>query len=110
MGRGIRFMGHPVHPALIHLPMGLLPFSLLSDLAAWWTQDSVWWRVSFWSLAVGLAASIPATLTGLVDYAAIPDSEKAAAATANRHMTVLLVALSAYGLSFFLRLNAASGD
>jgi uncharacterized membrane protein len=56
-----------------------------------------------------LAAAVPAAVTGILDYAAIPDSEKAALATANRHMMVLLTSLTAYAVSFFLRLEPAAG-
>jgi uncharacterized membrane protein len=105
MKRHLRFLGHPLHPALVHFPMGLLPLSVLADLLVFWTKQTFWEQFSFWILAAGLAAAVPTLLTGFLDFLAIPEQEEPAARTAQTHMMVILSALTSFGLSLFFRLE-----
>ncbi len=95
-------LGHPVHPAVAHLPIGLLVSVAIWDLAVMVLQDSVWWTVSFWSLALGTAAALPASLTGLFDFARIAEASDAET-IARRHMYAALAAVACYGTSLVLR-------
>lgn len=102
MKRGkLRFFGHPVHPVVTHFPMALLPVSLLGDLLGVWTDSSLWWRFSFYNLAIGLVMSIPALITGMIDFLAIP-KEGAAERVAMRHMTIIITGIMMYTGSFFI--------
>ena len=67
----LRFFGHPVHPVVTHFPMALLPVSFLGDLLGIWTDISFWWSFSFYNLAIGLGLSLPALITGMIDFLAI---------------------------------------
>jgi len=61
-----RFAGHPLHPALVHFPIALWMAAVLWDLVGWWqSSDPLWWQMSYWCLALGLAAALPAIATGL---------------------------------------------
>jgi uncharacterized membrane protein len=71
MGKGLRVFGHPLHAALSHTPMGLLTTSLLWDAVGIWRGEALWWSISFWVIAAGLAGAAAAAMAGLVDYAAI---------------------------------------
>jgi len=98
----LRFFGHPVHPVITHFPMALLPVSLLGDLLGVWTNAAFWWGFSFYNLAIGLILSIPALITGVIDFLAIPQ-EGDAERVAMRHMTMIITAIMMYTGSFFIR-------
>ncbi|MDR4949764.1 DUF2231 domain-containing protein [Neobacillus cucumis] len=97
-----RLFGHPVHPVITHFPMALLPVSLLGDLLRVWIEASFWWSFSFYTLAIGLIMSIPAFITGMIDFMAIPQNG-AAERVAMRHMTIMMTAIIMYTASFFIR-------
>jgi uncharacterized membrane protein len=98
----LRFFGHPVHPVVTHFPMALLPMSLLGDLLGVWTDASSWWNFSFYNLAIGLVITLPALITGMIDFVAIPQ-KGAADRVAMRHMTIMITAILMYAGSFIIR-------
>ncbi|MEH7331547.1 DUF2231 domain-containing protein [Neobacillus drentensis] len=98
----LRFLGHPVHPAVTHFPMALLPVSFLGDLLGIWTDASFWWSFSIYNLAIGLVLSLPALITGMIDFMAIPQ-EGSADRVAMRHMIMIITAIILYTCSFFIR-------
>jgi uncharacterized membrane protein len=97
-----RVFGHPLHPVVTHFPMALLPVSFLGDLLGVWTEVSFWWSFSFYTLAIGLMLSLPALITGVIDFLAIPQ-KGAAERVAMRHMTIMILAIMMFAGSFFIR-------
>jgi FtsP/CotA-like multicopper oxidase with cupredoxin domain/uncharacterized membrane protein len=63
--------GHPIHPTLVPLPIGLLVGALGADLSAWWTSDPFFARAALWLTAAGVAFAALAALPGLVDFLTI---------------------------------------
>lgn len=102
MNKGLRVFGHPLHAALSHLPMGLLGTALLWDAVGVWRGEAVWWAVSYWSVAAGLATAVLAACAGAVDYAAIEQGDPALA-TGSRHLLFVLGAMLPYTVSMFAR-------
>jgi uncharacterized membrane protein len=102
MAQGLRAFGHPLHAALSHFPMGLLGTALLWDAVGAWRGEPVWWAVSYWSVAAGLAAACVAACAGAVDYAAIGQGDPALE-TGGRHLMFVLGALLPYTVSMFAR-------
>jgi uncharacterized membrane protein len=102
MAKGLRVFGHPLHAALSHLPMGLLGTAVLWDAVGVWRGEAVWWAVSYWSVAAGLASACVAACAGAVDYAAIEEGDPALK-TGSRHLTFVLAALLPYVLGMFAR-------
>jgi uncharacterized membrane protein len=100
--RGLRVFGHPVHAVLSDVPVGLLGTSLVWDAVGVWRGEPVWWAISFWCVALGLAAAAAAATAGFVDYAAIPQDDPAQA-TALRHLLFVLGALVPYATSLAVR-------
>jgi uncharacterized membrane protein len=101
MAKGLRVFGHPLHAVLSDFPVALLGTSLLWDCVGLWRGEALWWAVSFWTVAAGLAAAVVAALAGAVDFAAIPQGDSAAA-TATRHMLLMLSAVVPYALSLLV--------
>src|SRR6476620_1298565 len=90
--------GHPLHPALVHFPIGLLLSATLADLAfaAGLTANV---QVAAMMMAGGLAA-------GLVDFAKL---EETVVPHALRHMTVVGIAWIGYAISLYLRRDLRAG-
>ncbi len=60
--------GHPLHPSLIPLPIGLLTGAFVSDAVAQTSDDEFWPRASRYLLAAGLTTGLVAGAVGAVDY------------------------------------------
>ena len=62
------FKGHPFHPILVPLPIGLWIFSIVSDFIfkfGW--GGEVWNDVAFYTLAGGIVGALIAALPGFID-------------------------------------------
>jgi len=62
------FMGHPLHPLLVTLPIGLFTGTLICDLLYWATADAGFATAAIWLLGVGLVAAALAAVAGLTDF------------------------------------------
>lgn len=107
--KGLRLFGHPLHPSLVHLPIGLLVGGTIWDAAALWTGSPFWWRAAFWTLALGAVSALPAAVTGLLDFARIPDGHPATR-RAWQHLAATLTAVSLYGGSLLVRGGAGAPE
>src|SRR5439155_1663671 len=62
------FKGHPLHPIIIPLPIGLWIFSLVSDLIfKFGFGGPVWNDVAFYTLGGGIVGALIAALPGFID-------------------------------------------
>ena len=97
--------GHPLHPALVHFPIGLLLSATLADLvfAAGLTANG---QVAAIMMAGGLAAGLLAMGAGLVDFAKL---DEAVVPHALRHMAVVGIAWIGYAISLYLRRDLLTG-
>lgn len=62
------FMGHPVHPILITLPIGLFVATFLFDLIFWQTGNQAFATGAFWLLGAGLIGAALAAIAGVIDF------------------------------------------
>lgn len=100
--------GHPVHPALVHFPIGLFVLSLVLDIASYLVATSNdLFRASLYTMAFGLAMGVLAALTGLVDRSDIR-FDHPARKTSTIHMLLNLTALALFGINFVLRLGQSN--
>lgn len=96
---------HPLHPALVHFPIGLFILSLVLDLVSYWQASSnSLFRASRYALGMGLGMGILAALAGLVDRSDIR-LDHPARKTSTIHMALNLTALGFFGINFLLRLG-----
>jgi uncharacterized membrane protein len=109
MAKGLRVFGHPLHAILSDIPVALLGTSLFWDLLGLFRHESVWWTISFWNIALGLAAACAAAVAGLIDYAAIPENDPALS-TGVWHMACMGSSLVVYGASLVVRRGPAAPD
>jgi uncharacterized membrane protein len=100
--------GHPIHPMLITIPIGLWVFSLVADairLAG--LGGPVWSDVAFYTMVGGIVGALAAALPGLVDFAALRDPRMKKIGLA--HMTINLLIVAVYALNAWLRWTGADG-
>src|SRR5215468_795074 len=102
MSKGLRVFGHPLHAILSDLPAALLGTSLLWDGIGILRDESVWWQISFWNIALGLAAALIAATAGAVDYTTIEQGSPALK-NATLHMLFMLASVLAYTSSLIAR-------
>lgn len=102
MAARVRLADHPVHPALVHVPIGLWVAVVVWDALAWLSPDPLWWQLGYWCLALGLLAALPAIFAGLLDYLGLARDDPALDA-ATAHMLVMLTATAAFAAGWLLR-------
>jgi uncharacterized membrane protein len=73
----IRLLGHPIHPMLVVLPLGLLGAALLFDVVYLVTGDEVFAEVAYWDIALGIVGGLAAAVFGLYDLLAIDPRTRA---------------------------------
>jgi uncharacterized membrane protein/nitrite reductase/ring-hydroxylating ferredoxin subunit len=94
---------HPVHPMLVHFPIGLFILSLLLDLASLaFPSVPNLVRDSFYAMLVGIITALFAAVPGFVDYTDIR-SDHLAKRTATAHMTLNLLVVALYGINLGVR-------
>jgi uncharacterized membrane protein len=93
-----RILGHPIHPMLIPLPIGLFTWALVADIIFLTTDLAVWYEISRWSGAAGVITGLLAALPGLGDFLTIPMRGKARA-SAIAHMLLNLIIVAAFAIA-----------
>jgi uncharacterized membrane protein len=95
---------HPIHPALVHFPLGLLLTATIVDLAYWagfWPEP----QFAVWLMAAGLIAALPTMAAGLYDFAKL---DQAVVPHALRHMGAMALAWLGYAVALYLRRDGIS--
>lgn len=96
-------IGHPLHPVLVHLPIGLFILSFGFDVA-WLLGEGQPWLVhaTTYTIGVGIVGALLAAVPGLVDYLDIR-RDHPAKRIATYHMILNLIAVGLYTGSFAIR-------
>ncbi len=74
-----KLFGHPVHPMLVVLPLGLFIMAVVVDVAFYVTGNGTLATVSYWNIAGGIIGGLAAALFGFIDWWAIPSGTRAKA-------------------------------
>ncbi|PYJ28529.1 MAG: hypothetical protein DME90_07485 [Verrucomicrobia bacterium] len=103
------FKGHPFHPIIIPLPIGLWVFSIVSDFIfklGW--GSPIWNDVAFYTLAGGIIGALIAAVPGFIDLIGLQNPKTKSIAV--WHMFINLLAVALYCVNFWLRTQRAPGD
>lgn len=101
-----KWLGHPLHPALVHIPLGLWTGACVLDvLVACGIDNPVFVRLSCYAVLVGLLGALIVIPTGVADWAPIK-KEKPAWKLGVAHMLLNLIATGVWALNLGLRLSA----
>src|SRR5688572_862675 len=95
---------HPLHPALVALPIGAFTLTVFGDLSHQFTRQIFWYDFSRWCLLAGVLTALLAAATGLIDYFGVRMSP-AGRRLATIHMVLNLTGVALFALSLVLRWN-----
>jgi uncharacterized membrane protein/nitrite reductase/ring-hydroxylating ferredoxin subunit len=94
---------HPIHPMLVHFPIGFLVLSFLLDLVSLaFPEVPGLLRGSFYAMLLGIITALLAAVPGFVDYSDIR-RDHPGKATATRHMILNLMVVAIYGINLWIR-------
>lgn len=99
---------HPIHPALVAIPIGAFSVALFADLFRIMGLSPDWGTTARHALMVGIAGAFLAAAAGLMDYLFVEMSARAKQ-LATYHMVLNLAAVVLFVVSVLLRLNADAG-
>lgn len=72
-----KLFGHPIHPMLIVLPLGLLSAAVIFDVVYLITGEAAFSTVAFWNIAAGVIGGLSAAVFGAWDWWNIPQETRA---------------------------------
>ena len=100
---------HPIHPALVALPIGMLIFAFICDVAYHAGIRAPFWKdAAFYAMAAGVVSALVAAVPGFIDYATIVDRKVRSIATT--HMALNLTVVVLYAVSLWMRTQRAPED
>jgi uncharacterized membrane protein len=73
----VKLLGHPIHPMLIVLPLGLFAIAVLFDVVYLVTGTEQFADVAYWNITVGIVGGLLAALFGAIDWWGIPKETRA---------------------------------
>jgi uncharacterized membrane protein len=103
----VTIYGHPIHPMIIVLPLGLLPASIFADLVHHIIDDPTWGSFSFWLMLAGVLSGLVAGVIGFMDWKDLPAGTKARRIGAIHGLTNI-VAIVVFLASLLLRFGDPS--
>jgi uncharacterized membrane protein len=100
-----KWLGHPLHPALVHIPVGLFPAALVFDcLSRGGVGGNAMVQTSFYCIAIAIIVAVLAAPTGMADWLGIkPD--RPAFGLGLWHMGLNVLALVLYAVNLEIRWN-----
>src|SRR4030095_14987907 len=94
---------HPIHPMLVHFPIGFFVLSLLLDLISLASPAIPnLMQISFYAMLSGTITALFAAVPGFVDYSDIRDDHPAKR-VATAHMILNLMVVAIYGINLGVR-------
>jgi uncharacterized membrane protein len=101
--------GHPLHPALVAVPIGAWIASFVFDVASHVISDPAFLaQSSRWLIALGVLGALAAAAIGFLDLLAIPTGTRAFRIGVT-HMSINLAVTVAYVVGFLIRADADEG-
>lgn len=101
-----KWLHHPVHPAVVHLPLGLwLGACVLDVLMRMGLDEPVFAQLATYAVALGLLGVLIAAPTGLADWSSIKRG-KPAWTIGLYHLLLNLAATGIWAANLWLRLEA----
>jgi uncharacterized membrane protein len=99
-----KWLGHPLHPAIVHVPIGAWLAACALDVASWaGVGGALLSRVALWCVIAGLVVAVFAIPPGVADWTSIK-KEKPAWKIGLWHMGLNLAAALVWAVNVGLRL------
>jgi uncharacterized membrane protein len=103
-----KWLKHPLHPIVAHVPMAMWPGALIFDILSRWNGNAMV-RLSFYAIAFGLIATLLAVPAGVVDWTGIK-KEKPAWKIGLYHMILNLTVGVLFAINLGLRIHTFRND
>jgi len=105
--------GHPLHPLLVALPVGLFAWTLIADII--YATDKLsrreWFDIAFWSGIAAIVTGLLAALPGFGDYLTMArKSDARGIATAHLALNLGIVGLFVVAMLFMAPDDGGSGS
>jgi uncharacterized membrane protein len=98
----VKIAGHPIHPMLIVLPLGLLASAVVFDIVYLINGNALFPAISYYNMAFGILGGLLAAVFGLADWLSVPSGTRAKSVGLYHGIgNVTLVVL--FAVSWFLR-------
>ena len=103
--------GHPLHPALIALPIGLFSWAVICDIVYLATErEKLWYDMAFWAGIGGIVTGLVAAIPGIGDYLTMArDTDARDVGLAHGALNVAVIALFFIAMLLMLDDGATSG-
>jgi uncharacterized membrane protein/nitrite reductase/ring-hydroxylating ferredoxin subunit len=94
---------HPIHPMLVHFPIGFFVLSFILDLVSLTpTPRPFLVPAAFYAMLLGVITALLAAIPGFVDYTDIR-RDHPAKGTATTHLSLNLIAVVLYAINLWIR-------
>src|SRR4051812_39119012 len=90
---------HPIHPALIPIPIGAFVLALIGDILHTANGELFWYQFALYCIGIGILTALIAAVFGFVDFVSVPMSA-AARRVGTIHLSLNLVAVVLYAVTF----------
>lgn len=98
--------GHPIHPMLVTIPIGLWIFSLVADFIALRSGNAAAWHsAALYTMVGGIIGALCAAVPGLIDLLSLRDNP--IQRTAIEHMSLNLAIVVLYIINAWTRVHAS---
>jgi uncharacterized membrane protein len=93
--------GHPIHPMLVPIPVGLWIFSLVCDIVfTVGGKNPEWATVALYTMGGGIVGALLAAVPGLIDLLSLPPGPRKIALF---HMSINLAVVVLYVVNLWMR-------
>ena len=104
-----KWLKHPLHPALVHVPTALWPSAFVFDLLSQFRADNAFVQLAFYAILMGLIFALMAIPTGYADWMDIKP-EKPAWKLGLYHMILNVIVFILWGINLALRMRGFQTD
>lgn len=104
MRSSFSILGHPIHPMLVVIPVGLVVWTLVADIVYVVSDNRTWYDIAYYSGAAAIVSALVAAIPGFVDYLTMA-RHSTARDMATAHMVLNLVVVGLFAVGFFLMMD-----
>jgi uncharacterized membrane protein len=98
---------HPIHPALVTIPIGAFALTLIGDIAHTVTDGPFWYHFAYYCMGIGVVTALVAAIFGFIDFFGVKMSAQGYK-IAKVHMALNLAGVGLYAANVLMRRGDAA--